>query len=229
MILPASAPPLDAIELESAPDPRCAVIWMHGLGADGHDFVPIVGELNLPPKPGIRFIFPHAPMQPVTINGGYVMRAWYDVLTTEFTHREDAKGVRASQRAIEALIEREHSRGIELQNIVLAGFSQGGAMALHTGLRYPMRLGGIIALSTYLPLASTLSEEASPSNVDVPIFMAHGTHDPVIPLRLAMASRDLLQTAGYPVQWHTYPMPHSVCMEEIADIGAWLRRHLSSS
>jgi phospholipase/carboxylesterase len=224
----AEGPLLESIEIETAPQPHFAIIWMHGLGADGHDFVPIVGELGLPPKPGVRFIFPHAPLQPVTINGGHVMRAWYDVLTPGFTQREDAQGVRASQRAIEALIAREVSRGIVPEHIVLGGFSQGGAMALHTGLRHPERLGGVVALSTYLPLAESLPAEASPANARVPIFMAHGSHDLLIPLSLAMGSRDRLVAMGYPVEWRVYPMQHSVCMEEIADIGAWLRRRMGA-
>jgi phospholipase/carboxylesterase len=222
------APLLESIEIETAPRPRFAVVWMHGLGADGQDFLPIVGKLGLPPELGVRFIFPHAPLQPVTINGGYVMRAWYDVLTPGFTQREDAQGVRASQRAIEALIAREVGRGIEPEHIVLGGFSQGGAMALHTGLRYPERLGGVVALSTYLPLAESLPAEASPANARVPIFMAHGSYDPLIPLSLAMASRDRLVAMGYPVEWRVYPMQHSVCMDEIADIGAWLRRRMGA-
>lgn len=218
---------LEPIEIETAPQPRFAILWVHGLGADGHDFVPMVRELGLPPEPGVRFIFPHAPLRPVTINGGLVMRAWYDVLTLGFTQREDAQGVRASQRAIEALIAREVGRGIDPGHIVLGGFSQGGAMALHTGLRHPERLGGIVALSTYLPLAESLPAEASPANAHVPIFMAHGSDDPLIPLSLATASRDRLIAMDYPVQWRVYPMQHSVCMEEIADIGAWLRQRIS--
>ncbi|WP_333840018.1 alpha/beta hydrolase [Pelomicrobium sp.] len=222
------APLLASIEIETAPQPRFAVIWMHGLGADGHDFVPIVHELGLPAAPGVRFIFPHAPLRPVTINGGYVMRAWYDVLSPGFTQREDASGIRASQQAIDALIAREASRGIDPAHIVLGGFSQGGAMALHTGLRHGLRLGGIVALSTYLPLAESLPVEASPANARVPIFMAHGSHDPLIPLSLAVGSRERLVAMGYSVEWRVYPMQHSVCMEEIADIGAWLRRRMGT-
>ncbi len=225
----AQGPLLESIEIETAPQPRFAVIWMHGLGADGHDFVPLVEELGLPSQPGVRFIFPHAPMQPVTLNGGLLMRAWYDVLTPGFTLREDAQGVRASQRAIDALIAREVGRGIDPEHIVLGGFSQGGAMALHTGLRSPEPLGGIVALSTYLPLAESLSAEASPANARVSIFMAHGSYDPLIPLSLARASRDRLVAMGYPVEWRVYPMQHSVCMEEIADIGAWLHRRMGAS
>jgi len=218
---------LDAIEIETAPAPRAAVIWMHGLGADGHDFEPIVPELDLAGAPAIRFVFPHAPMRPVTINAGMVMRAWYDVAGQGGVRREDEQGVRASQRAIEALIEREKKRGVAPARIVLAGFSQGGAMALHTGLRYPERPGGLVALSSFLPLPDTLAAEASPANRDVPIFMAHGTHDPMIPLARARDSRDRLLALGYRVEWREYPMPHSVCAEEIADFSAWLRGVLS--
>ncbi|HEY4911162.1 MAG TPA: alpha/beta hydrolase [Methylomirabilota bacterium] len=215
---------LEAIEIETGPSPRAAIIWLHGLGADGHDFEPIVPELEMPPVPAARFVFPHAPVQPVTINGGARMRAWYDVTNDG---RQDATGIRASQARVEALIARERSRGIAPGAIVLAGFSQGGAIALHTGLRHPERLAGILALSTYLPLPDTLEKEASQANRDVPIFMAHGTQDPLIPLSWAARSRDLLLSLGYAVEWHEYPMPHSVCSEEIADVGRWLRTVLS--
>ena len=214
---------LEAIEIETAASPTCSIVWMHGLGADGHDFVDIVPELGLPAKPGIRFVFPHAPMRPVTINAGYVMRAWYDIRDDAGTRREDPAGVRASQKAIEALLEREKARGVPAGSIVLAGFSQGGAMALHTGLRYGERLAGIMALSCSLPLADTLAAEASPANRDVPIFMAHGTHDPMIPMARAMRARETLSGLGYRLEWHEYPMPHSVCLEEVRDIAAWLR------
>jgi phospholipase/carboxylesterase len=212
---------LDAIELETAPRPKTSVIWLHGLGADGNDFVPIVRELALPPDP-IRFIFPHAPMQAVTINNGYVMRAWYDILGQDLARREDERGVRASQVLVEALIAREKSRGTPANRIVLAGFSQGGAIALHTGLRHPERLAGILALSTYVPAAMSLALEAHAANRDVPIFMAHGTYDPIIALAHARASRDLLQRLGYSVDWHEYSMPHSVAPQEIVAIGDWL-------
>ena len=214
---------LDAIEIETGPGPRAAVIWMHGLGADGHDFEPIVPELALPDSLPVRFVFPHAPMRPVTINAGMVMRAWYDIAGQGGIRREDEQGVRASQRAIEALIEREKKRGLTAARIVLAGFSQGGAMALQTGLRHPERLAGLAALSSFLPLPDTLAAEASPANRDVPIFMAHGTHDPMIPLSRARDSRDRLLALGYRVEWHEYPVPHSVSAEEIADLSAWLR------
>ena len=218
---------LDAIEIETAPNPTASVIWMHGLGADGNDFAPIVPEIGPGGLPGIRFIFPHAPMQPVTINNGYVMRAWYDVSLGDLegkSRQADETGVRASQAAIEKLIARENQRGIASHNIIVAGFSQGGAIALQTGLRHPGRVAGVMALSTYLPLADRLPAEASTMNRDVPIFYAHGTYDPVIPLAMASRSRDKLGELGYQVEWHEYPMPHSVCAEEIAEIGNWLRK-----
>jgi len=221
-----SAGLLEALEVETAPGPGASVIWLHGLGADGYDFEPIVPTLDLPETPGVRFVFPHAPMQPVTINGGMVMRAWYDVYALEGERREDAAGVRASQGRLEALIAREKARGIPAARIILAGFSQGGAIALQTGLRHPERLAGVMALSTFLPLAATLVAEASPANRDVAIFMAHGTHDPLIPLARAARSRDLLQGQGYRVEWHEYPMPHAVCDAEVRDISRWLRRVL---
>jgi len=211
----------ETIELETGPDPDACVIWMHGLGADGSDFVPIVPELDLPPR-AIRFVFPHAPMQPVTINSGYVMRAWYDVVATDFGRQEDESGVRASRELIEGLLAREKERGIAAENIVLAGFSQGGAMALFTGLRHDERLAGIMALSSYLPIAASLAGEAHEANRGVPIFMAHGTEDEIVPIALARMSRNHLVGLGYASEWHEYPMPHSVCAEEIDDISAWL-------
>ena len=219
---------LEAIEIETAESPGASVIWMHGLGADGHDFVDVVPELGLPARPGVRFVFPHAPMRPVTINGGYVMRAWYDIRDDGGVRREDAAGVRASQKAIEALIAREKERGVPAAAIVLAGFSQGGAMALHTALRHPDRLAGVMALSCSLPLAEALAAEAAPANRDVPIFMAHGTHDPMIPMARALRARETLAGLGYRLEWHEYPMPHSVCREEIRDISAWLATVLPS-
>ena len=216
---------LDAIQLETGRDPERSVIWLHGLGADGRDFVPIVGELALPAAP-IRFVFPHAPVQPVTINNGMSMRAWYDIVADDLARREDERGVRASQENIEALIARERARGVAANRIVLAGFSQGGAISLQTGLRHPERLAGIMALSTYVPIAATLEAERNAANADVPIFMAHGTQDPIIPLANARRSRELLERLGYPVEWHEYVMPHSVSPQEIDDIGAWLRRVL---
>jgi phospholipase/carboxylesterase len=213
---------LETVEIETAPAPRASIIWLHGLGADGHDFVPIVPELALPETPAVRFVFPHAPMRAVTINGGAVMRAWYDVVAAGGDRREVEPGVRESARQIETLIERERSRGVADSAIVLAGFSQGGAMALHTGLRHPERLAGIMALSCFLPLGDALAGEASPANRDTPIFMAHGAHDPMIPLARGRRARDMLTALGYRPAWHEYPMPHSVCAEEVADISAWL-------
>lgn len=216
---------LDALEVATGPKPTAAVIWLHGLGADGNDFAPIVPELDLPAAP-VRFVFPHAPSMPVTINGGYVMPAWYDILGTDINRREDEAGVRASQKAVEQLIEREHERGVAPNRIVLAGFSQGGAIAFQTALRRSQPLAGVMALSTYVPLAATLAAERNAASNAVPIFMAHGTYDPIIPLATAERSRDLLQGLGYAVDWHEYPMEHSVCPEEIAAIGAFLRKVL---
>ncbi|HEY6239416.1 MAG TPA: alpha/beta hydrolase [Burkholderiales bacterium] len=215
---------LDAIEIETGKHPSASVIWLHGLGADGNDFAPIVPELSLP-KRAIRFVFPHAPVQPVTINGGMRMRAWYDI-TDGAIRREDERGVRASQASIETLIAREKQRGTAPEQLVLAGFSQGGAIALQTGLRHPEHIAGIMALSTYVPIGEKLAMEANPANRDVPIFMAHGTQDPVIPFGRAQESRALLQSLGYAVEWREYRMPHAVCPEELADIGAWLRKVL---
>jgi phospholipase/carboxylesterase len=216
---------LEALEVETAPSPSAAVVWMHGLGADGYDFVDVPPMLGL--RPPVRFVFPHAPMQPVTINGGMVMRAWYDVRHDAGVRREDETGIRASQRRVEALIAREKARGIQAKRLVLAGFSQGGAMALQTGLRHPVRLAGVMALSCFLPLADRLAAEAAPANRDVPIFLAHGTHDPVIPLARAEDARAVLGGLGYRVEWREYHMPHSVCPEQLADIGAWLARILA--
>jgi phospholipase/carboxylesterase len=216
---------LQAIEIETAPNPTAAVIWLHGLGADGNDFAPIVPELRLAGAPAIRFVFPHAPTMAVTINNGHVMRAWYDVSFGDLegnTRKADEAGVRASQARVDALIGREVTRGVTTRKIVLAGFSQGGAIALQTGLRYAQPLAGIMALSTYLPLAEHLAAEAAEANRNVPIFYAHGSHDQVIPLTMATASRDKLATAGYQAEWHEYPMQHSVCAEEVAAISAWL-------
>jgi len=218
---------LETLEVETAPSPRAAVIWMHGLGADGYDFVDIPPLLRLPESLAVRFVFPHAPMQPVTINGGMVMRAWYDVRHDAGARRQDEAGIRASQQHIEALIAREKARGVTAARLVLAGFSQGGAMALHTGLRHGEPLAGIMALSCFLPLAERLAGEASAANRDTPIFLAHGTHDPVIPLARARHAHEVLAGLGYRVEWHEYPMPHSVCDAELPDIGAWLTRILA--
>jgi phospholipase/carboxylesterase len=217
---------LPRVELESAPNPSAAVIWLHGLGADGHDFAGLVPELDLSNCPPIRFVFPHAPSMPVTVNGGYVMPAWYDILGPNLVSQQDATGIQASERAIVALIAHEVARGIPAERIVLAGFSQGCAMALHTGLRLPQRLAGIMALSGYLPLADRLAAERHAANARTPVFMAHGTQDPVVVLARGEASRDALATLGQPVQWHSYPMPHSLHPREIADISAFLAQVL---
>lgn len=204
---------------------------MHGLGADGNDFVPVVNELGLDDAPPTRFVFPHAPMRAVTINSGHVMRAWYDVSFGDLegkSRRADEQGMRESQAQINALIAREEKRGIAAASIVLAGFSQGGAVALHTGLRHPRKLAGIMALSTYLPLADSLPQEAAPGNKATPICMAHGLFDPVVPLAMGAGSMTFLVGLGYSVEWHQYPMPHSVCAEEIGDIGAWLLKVLKA-
>ncbi len=217
---------LPRIELESAPNPSSAVIWLHGLGADGNDFAGLVPQLNLAGCPPIRFVFPHAPSMPVTINGGYVMPAWYDILGANLVSQQDAAGIQKSEQAIVALIAHEVARGIAPERIVLAGFSQGCAMALHTGLRLPQRLAGIMALSGYLPLAERLPAERHAANAHTPIFMAHGTQDPVVVLARGEASRDALSALGYPVQWRTYPMPHSVHPREVADLSVFLQQVL---
>ena len=211
---------LDAIEITTGPKPRLAVLWLHGLGADGHDFEPIVPELGLGVP--VRFVFPHAPVRRVTINGGMAMRAWYDILGFDRRAREDAAGIRASAAVVTELVDREIERGMSSDRIVLAGFSQGGAIALHTALREPRPLAGVLALSTYLPLAATLASERSAANARLPLFMAHGTDDGVLPLQLAETSRAALEALDYAVDWHAYPMEHSVCLEEIGAIGDWL-------
>jgi phospholipase/carboxylesterase len=214
---------MEAVEIETGSPPRAAVIWLHGLGADGHDFEPIVPELRL--KQAVRFVFPHAPVQPVTINQGMRMRAWYDIF--QFGGgREDDKGIRASQQLIEKMIADEVKKGIPESKIVLAGFSQGGAIALQTALRYPKPLAGVMALSTYLPIAATLAAERAAPNAQMPIFMAHGQYDDIIPIQRAQASREALQKMNYQVEWHEYPMPHSVCGEEVRDISAFLTQLL---
>jgi phospholipase/carboxylesterase len=217
---------LETIEIATGPAPSASVIWMHGLGADGHDFEPIVPELGLPGTLQVRFIFPNAPVRPVTLNMGMAMRAWYDIIEIG-GGREDGEGLRASQAAIEQLIAAEVARGIPASRIVLAGFSQGGAIAFQTGLRHPQRLAGIMALSTYLPLAGTVEDERSAANRDLPVFMAHGSVDPMISISRAQQSRKMLEALGYPLEWHEYPMPHSVCPQEIADISDWLVRTLT--
>jgi phospholipase/carboxylesterase len=220
---------LSCIEIETAPNPTAAVIWLHGLGADGNDFVPIIPELQLADCPGIRFIFPSAPSMPVTVNGGYVMPAWYDIIGRNLMDREDADGITRSAVAITELVKREFSRGIAYENIVLAGFSQGCAMALHIGLRFPHKLAGIIALSGYLPLAMTLHLEKHSANSKTPIFMAHGAYDQVVIPERAQASYALLEKLGYEVDWNEYPMEHSVNHDELTDISRFLQRVLSKS
>jgi len=220
---------LTTVEIEPQNGASAAIIWLHGLGANAHDFEPIVPYLQIPPNLGLRFVFPNAPQRPVTINGGFVMSAWYDILSMDIDRAEDADGIRQSELALQALIQREKTRGIASERILLAGFSQGGAMALHTGLRYPERLGGILALSCYVPLAQTLAEERHPVNQSIPIFMAHGQFDDIVPLRLGQASADLLRQQGYQPEWHDYPMRHEVNMDEINAIGVWLRQILSAN
>ena len=214
---------LPCIELETQPNPSAAVIWLHGLGADGNDFVPIIPELRLDGCPGIRFIFPNAPSKPVTVNGGYVMPAWYDIIGRNLIDQEDADGIHQSASAITEIIEREASRGIAYDKIVLAGFSQGCAMALQIGLRFPHKLAGIIALSGYLPLASTLAIEKQAANQNTPIFMAHGLYDAVVIPQRAEASYAMLEKMGYTISWNEYPMEHSVNREEILDISRFLQ------
>ncbi len=217
---------LTTVEIDPKSPPRAAVIWMHGLGADAHDFEPIVPHLGLEGL-GVRFVFPNAPRQPVTINGGMVMPAWYDVLSMDIPRREDAAGLRASEAALRQLIEAEVARGIPPEAIVLAGFSQGGVMALQTGLRHPEALGGILALSCYLPLKDHVAAERHPANQNIPIFFAHGRFDPVIPMAYGKASVERLEALGYAVEWREYPMEHAVSPEEIQDIGQWFRRVLA--
>jgi phospholipase/carboxylesterase len=216
----------DCVEVELG-DPQASVIWLHGLGADGHDFELIVPELGLSPRHGIRFVFPHAPMRPVTINGGMTMRAWYDIRSFDRDGPQDEAGIRESGLLLERLIEREHQRGSDYERIVVAGFSQGGAIALHTGLRFRQRLAGLMALSTWLPLAQSFREEVAESADtalrELPIFMAHGSFDPVLPIEFGKTSRAALQSAGFNVEWHEYPMGHAVCAEEIAAVRRWLQ------
>lgn len=220
---------LDAIEIETAPGPKASVIVLHGLGADGNDFVPVARELQLAAAGPVRFVFPHAPHRPVTINGGHVMPAWYDIFGLDAAERrEDEAGLRASQALVEALIAREKSRGVPAARVVLAGFSQGCAMTLMTGLRHAERLAGLVCLSGYLPIAAKTEAERHGANHDVPVFMAHGTADAVIPIARARQSRDVLLALGHPLEWHEYPMPHSVCAAEIADLGRWLLRTLAT-
>ncbi|ENO89153.1 alpha/beta hydrolase [Thauera linaloolentis] len=217
------------LEVETVPDPSVAVIWMHGLGADGHDFEPIVPELALAPSPAVRFIFPHAPHQPVTCNGGYVMRAWYDIVSLAPDSREiDEAGLLASRDIVRALIANETARGIPSGRIFLAGFSQGGAVAYLSALTHPEPLAGVIALSTYIPAAHLITRELAAANRGIPLFVAHGTEDDVVSPGLGRQALDLLHSVGLEPEWHAYAMPHAVCPQEIADIGAWLRERLAA-
>jgi len=219
---------LDAVEINPPGTPNACLVWLHGLGADGHDFEPLIPQLGIVEEHGVRVVLPHAPQRPVTVNAGMRMPAWYDIQALDLRTREDAAGIVRSQQQLEALIDNEIAAGIPSRRIVLAGFSQGGAMVLHTGLRYPQPLAGILALSSYLPLRDSLAAEASGVNRGIPVMMMHGTWDPVVPLPLAVASRDFLVQQGYAVGWHTWPMQHSVCAEEVVAIREWLLRVLAT-
>jgi len=220
------SPALETVEVQTGVNPTAAVIWMHGLGADGHDFEPVVPHIATALKRPLRFIFPHAPVRQISINAGMSMRAWYDILGLDWLSAQDDAGIRASEQAIGALIKRENERGISSERIALAGFSQGGAMSLHTGARYPQKLAGIIALSCYLPLALSFTAEHRAENQNTPVFLAHGSQDPMIDERRGIEARTVLEAAGYAVEWHSYRIAHSVCDQEIADIAAFLRRVL---
>jgi phospholipase/carboxylesterase len=217
----------ESVVLEPTTTADAAVIWLHGLGADGYDFVPIVQELRLPATMAVRFIFPHAAPRPVTINNGFVMRAWYDITSLGPDRKEDDVGIRESATVVNQYVQQQSARGVESQRIVIAGFSQGGAIALQAGLRYPERIAGIMALSTYLPLRDAVAAEATQANRDVPILMCHGLRDDVVPATLGKASRDVLTSLGYQVEWQSYPMEHQVCMEEVLDISKWLQARLA--
>ncbi|MGH9320610.1 MAG: alpha/beta hydrolase [Vicinamibacteria bacterium] len=217
---------LPAVEIDPEGPTRSSVIWLHGLGADGHDFEPIVPELRLPRDAGVRFVFPHAPMRPVTINGGYVMRAWYDIKTLDLARMVEEEDMETSRQQLEAWIAHERSSGVPAKRIVVAGFSQGGAIALYSGLQSKESLAGILALSCYHPLAHLIHERGSEANARIPIFMGHGTHDPIVPLPLAESTVAKLKENGYAPEWHTYPMPHSVSAEEVRDVGRFLRDRL---
>jgi len=218
----------DAVVLAPATPATASVIWLHGLGADGHDFVPMVPELKLPPSPAVRFVFPHAPMRAVTINNGMRMRAWYDIKELSAHGAADETGIRESAAILEKFIQRERDAGVAANHIVVAGFSQGGVIALHAALRHGERLAGVMALSSYLSLPKTLAAEATMANRDLPILMCHGSFDPVLPLQLGSSSRDLLRAEGYAVEWKEYPMQHQVCLEEIQEISAWLKARLGA-
>ncbi len=218
----------DAVVLAPAVPATASVIWLHGLGADGNDFVPIVPELHLPPGLAVRFVFPHAPVRPVTINDGMRMRAWYDIKSLSASGAADESGIRDSAAILGKFIQRERDAGVATDRIVVAGFSQGGAIALQAALRYPERLAGVMALSSYLPLHATLPAEATQANRDLPVLMCHGRFDPVLPMQLGTASHDLLRAAGYTIEWKEYPMQHQVCIEEIHDIAVWLKARLAA-
>jgi phospholipase/carboxylesterase len=217
---------LEAVEIETGRNPTGTVLWLHGLGADGHDFAPIVPQLVTPDERPLRFIFPHASVRPVTVNGGAAMRAWYDILGFNRGIPQDEVGIRASDEEVGALIRRENQRGIATSRIVLGGFSQGGAISLFSGPRYPEKLAGIMGLSCYMLLEDALPTERTRANYQTPVFLAHGTQDPVVDVRRGTEAKQLLEAGGYPVEWHAYPMPHSVCPQEIVDIAAWLRKVL---
>ena len=217
---------LECVELATGHSPTASVIWLHGLGADGHDFEPLVPDLVRPGERALRFVFPHAPMRPVTLNGGFAMRAWYDIVALDRSAPEDVAGIRASTAAVDELIRRENARGIAAERIVLAGFSQGGAIALYAGTRYPQRLAGIIGLSCYLPVVARFAAERTAANAVTPVFLAHGSHDPVVDPSFGETTRRLLEAEGYPLEWHSYPMPHAVCPEEVGHLRAWLGRVL---
>jgi phospholipase/carboxylesterase len=217
---------LETVEIATGPAPGAAVIWLHGLGADGHDFEPLVPQLTWPGAPDIRFVFPHAPVRPVTINGGMAMRAWYDIVSLTASRDRDQRGIADSVEQAAALIRRERDRGIEAGRIVVAGFSQGGAIALQLVLRYPERLAGLVALSTYLLLDDRLEQAAHEANRGLPVFFGHGRQDPMVPCRLGELAAERLRAMGYAVEWHSYPMPHAVCPDEVDDLAAWLRDRL---
>jgi phospholipase/carboxylesterase len=220
---------LPCVRIDPPGAARAAVIWLHGLGADGHDFEPIVPELRVPPGLGVRFLFPHAPAIPVSLNGGFVMPAWYDIQELDLRRRHDEQGIRRSAARVEALIAREVEGGIPAGRIALAGFSQGGAIALFTALRHPQRLAGVVALSTYLVCEDSLDAERSPANQDLPVLQAHGTHDPMVGFERGEHARDALRARGYRVDFHQYPMQHQVCLEEIEVVGAFLREVLGAA
>lgn len=223
-----AAAPLETLVVTTGDSPRSSIIWLHGLGANYHDFESIVPEITSESMPPLRFVFPNAPVRPITINGGIPTRGWYDIAGLEMDQRQDAEGVRASAASIEELIAAEKEQGIEARNIFLAGFSQGGAIALHVGLRHPETLAGILALSTYLPLADTLAAEKTAAGIATPVFQAHGTYDPVVAFRLGKMTREWLEEAGATVSFHSYPMQHSLCLEEIEEIRSWLGNRLAS-